>query len=331
MSTFLGNIIAKGLGLKPAGHEVQSLSPRVRSFFEPTGIRPPAMEAATGMSNSPGLIEDADSLTIQGFRPSTTWSERAHAVDASEYSAAPGAPPEQMGITPRREISPVRPERSEVTPHRELSPVQPEQHEIAPRREPSRSQPERNELTPRRELSPGQNVQGQPTSQIDNEETRSFADLKHEALIPKGASPSVRQRAVRPQQEETDHTQLGEQGSAKPRPQVETQAEAHPGQAVRHKEERSLVRQPEVPPVSMLQPRPVDLPDRGKAEGVRSEVRSREEATPLPTINVTIGRVEVRASVQQSAKISTSPGSSTPRHSTLSLEEYLKQRGEGRR
>lgn len=78
---------------------------------------------------------------------------------------------------------------------------------------------------------------------------------------------------------------------------------------------------PATPPVLLPSPRP-PLPV------VRSQsVLVREAPPPAPTIQVTIGRIEVRA---------TSPSPATPKKApskpvAMSLEDYLKQRNEGRR
>jgi hypothetical protein len=84
-------------------------------------------------------------------------------------------------------------------------------------------------------------------------------------------------------------------------------------------------------PVVAREPRERELPARSEVQAIVPTIRSlpiaslpQSPATPVPTINVTIGRVEIRAvppPAQQRAK---------PKPATvLSLDDYLRQRAKG--
>ena len=74
-----------------------------------------------------------------------------------------------------------------------------------------------------------------------------------------------------------------------------------------------------VPQPIRLAPRPVSLPPIAPAASARPSAG--------PTIQVTIGRIEVRATSPSPA----TPKKAPPKPAAMSLEEYLKQRNEGRR
>lgn len=293
MATFLSNIAAKGLGLEPVGQPVQSLRPRVRAFFEPRSLGSPATGAAMGAAT--GASGSADMLEV--------------AEDFVEQDEAPSTP----GLERPRWIA-----SSEHDARGRFSEA-PGRHR------------EQRELWLHPEPAPGQNVQIHPASERSYGETGPVSGAARETVTPKGSSqstgqhPPVWDEAARAQAREGDHTQ--------PRPHVEPTRSTGPEQAVSHDEHRPPGGPPQPHALSRLQPKPLDFPGSARAEGVRSELRSREEAAPLPTINVTIGRIEVRASVQPSGQVqvSTSRNSVATKPATLSLEEYLQQRGEGRR
>jgi len=78
--------------------------------------------------------------------------------------------------------------------------------------------------------------------------------------------------------------------------------------------------QPAAPPVLLpLSHPPLPL--------VRSQSVIVREALPAPTIQVTIGRIEVRATSPSPATLKKAPSKPV----AMSLEDYLKQRNEGRR
>jgi hypothetical protein len=66
------------------------------------------------------------------------------------------------------------------------------------------------------------------------------------------------------------------------------------------------------------------------AEPRTDQQPSESEKTPSPTVQVTIGRVEVRAAPPPPAPLKRPPSRSQP-EATLSLDDYLRQRSEGRR
>ncbi|NJA05301.1 hypothetical protein HC024_06090 [Methylococcaceae bacterium WWC4] len=92
-------------------------------------------------------------------------------------------------------------------------------------------------------------------------------------------------------------------------------------------------RQPESEPLKPMIPlvaelKPIVPALTGFKDAVaRQPVDVRPEPTPMPTIQVTIGRIEIRAT-QTSEKSAAKP---RPAQATMSLDDYLKQRDGGRR
>lgn len=92
-------------------------------------------------------------------------------------------------------------------------------------------------------------------------------------------------------------------------------------------------RQPESEPLKPMNPlvaelKPIVPALTGFKDAVaRQPVDVRPEPTPMPTIQVTIGRIEIRAT-QTSEKSAAKP---RPAQATMSLDDYLKQRDGGRR
>jgi hypothetical protein len=93
---------------------------------------------------------------------------------------------------------------------------------------------------------------------------------------------------------------------------------------------------PAIGPRRIVEPLANIAPDVAAAEAtasvpkpVRASSVALNDASPLPVIRVTIGRIEVRAVFPPAATPPT-PARKPPA-GTLSLEEYLKQRSEGKR
>jgi len=324
MSDFLANLVGRSLG---ASEVVQ---PRVPSVYEPyrrgsglLGAHPnlpardtdpqPAVEAGSQDDVKAALI-NYGTLGLRAPAARATTREGQSSEHEADANAAEGFEPLDSSRT-ARSLSTVR------------IVARPEQ--IAATEVPSRHD-STTELSASPIVRPASFQPSLPTAKARTEGTDFIAATpldtqgdKIEYLRPPVALRAVTKQPGSPEMKsETSSSSLGLRRSAEPRTSAEQPLSPAPG-AVRPLTWPSLQAHPSPPVTGAVRPPVTPRPGRaGSPEGLSTS------SPPKSGIQVSIGRVEVRAVFPEPPSHRTPPPRSRP---TMSLDDYLNRRNRGKR
>jgi len=296
MADYLSDLVAKNLSPQ------ENIQPRLPSRFEPSA----EILAAPAISEAPQPLEQQ----IEHVAPPAAREAKLPRSRTPQEPLAPAAPDsfEQMPA-PRiasESVAPPPPERpyrgrldppASVPPVSESAPVEPAG--VVAQTPPTKHQP----LTAATEVS-GSSVSGTTKVVPTNEPARSnhFSDLGservREVVVERHTERVLLPTTIKPAAQEP-----ASQSTPVPFPLSPALPTASPAP---------------VPPTQELHPVTPPLPDLSPR---------RAPAEPIPTINVSIGRIEVRATPSPAAP----PRKPAPAPRVMSLDEYLQSRSNGGR
>jgi hypothetical protein len=294
VNDYLNNLAARSLNLTPA------LQPRFRSRFEP---------APPGDAQSPATATDGSDLDVE-----TAEIESAQPVAARRVSG-------------RRAIAQAEP----IAPPRETS---------APRLSgKTEAFPDADSIEGTLSQQPPAISQPEPISQF-RPTSHAIADraVTFDQSIPKAIESEKTKTAVQSSSRMNDGESLRSPQERLPQDVIREQVVIKEVLFKEVLQRSGPERLGAVPPVSKMdfaperpatssrivaQPRIRPLPE-DRSDG-KIGLDDEKAAMPAPTIHVTIGRVEVRATQSSS----TAPSKSSPSRPAMSLDDYLRGRGNG--
>lgn len=349
MSNYLANLAARSL------NRTRPVLPRLRGRFEP------AIGIGEGLLNEPLAHHRAvfEAFPIE-TEPATPNNRRPYSRQPAQNHRKSASPNEEISLdTPAVEANRQSPNPLEAAPGQPI-PIRTSTEPTPPLSETrtARAQPERVRLRTNAEQSASviaNTERGKATSVVQHFEMADSSNAKRRpnSVQPERIGGSTRFRneqsdanRVRPINVTIDEPELAP-SPAHPKPNQRLVVRDQSQAVVR--EERAIADLPQPDPtlnspsstISQQRPRPADLSSNSDVSVVIAQPRITplvegrrsmsaldhiENVTPQPTVQVTIGRIEVRA-VQSAPTASPRPRAAPP---VMNLDDYLRQRSGGR-
>ena len=291
MSNYLNHLMAKSL------NQVEAIQPRLHSRFEPVSPLSfsPVVTAEELLSHQDSSIE----TTNQTQTPKLKTQPERFSSDVDSSSEDEKSKDNSARLQPRQGQLPAN-SHIEIPPNkRQVIPKQSEQHQASsltdvPLNPSSKSDPQESSSSPKQPLSPRSDdhsgASNHPATNSPSLQVNSDTELAKQIISPSTSSLLA--------------------------------------------EERTNITASSTKPSSSLQPITKEnsvnsLSQTSPLQPIKNDVAMNppsSQPTATPTIQVNIGRIEIRATQPQPSKPKTRPKSAT-----LSLDEYLQQRAKGAR
>ncbi len=297
---FFGHVVSKALVPEPA------LAPRLPSLFEPTRL----LDVTADWEQTRQTIASADerSSDFPTEQPKAGSPERATKATDSPAAEISGNQPKEapLGKPRKRSEETVVPPRLDITTAMHVDSFAPD----------PRTSPGPSPLSSILEHRISESHELRPT---DINKASSVTDLRmrfeEKSVVPGNKPPGGFRR-----EEDIASAIFPDDGEAS----IAAHGVLAPSEQTAVPRDDIAERRAATPPVA---PRRIIKPDVVRRL-MPVEQRRTEDAPATPVVNVTIGRIEVRAVTDQPAAARRRTESRVPK--PLSLEDYLKQRGGGR-